>query len=70
MNVLLVDDDDLVRECFGTLLTEEGFDVTEAADAQQALTDLTVKVASKAVRFGSAAATETNRPGTVGSLEE
>ncbi len=37
MNVLLVDDDDLLRECFGCLLVEEGFHVTEAASAQQAL---------------------------------
>ena len=37
MNVLLVDDDDLLRECFGSLLVEEGFRVTEAASARQAL---------------------------------
>ena len=37
MNVLLVDDDDLLREWFGSLLVEEGFHVTEAASARQAL---------------------------------
>ena len=37
MNVLLVDDDDLLRECFGSLLVKKGFHVTEAASARQAL---------------------------------
>ena len=37
MSVLLVDDDDLVRECRGFLLPDEGFRVTEAARAEQAL---------------------------------
>lgn len=37
MNVLLVDDDDLLRECCGSILAEEGFRVTEAASSRQAL---------------------------------
>ena len=40
MSILVVDDDDAIRLVISTLLTEEGYLVTEAVNGQAALTQL------------------------------